>query len=364
MSSLAAWHGPWHDSDMASQIWGTFSVKDHCQPNAFVREVLLFDRLVLPVPSDEQERSRWRHPNPKDAQESWDPDRLDVLRNILGSQDIPAEPVPERGWFGSIRRQSGRSPSDALPPDPLVWDSPWNEQRWQGSQVDAAQIITNMDAFYATRQILAMGQDLPGVIEAVAAFPSAKKCKEELKPGDAPPAGPTAAQALLMLAAPLLTPREQEGKDFGPLRDAAALAREPRFRQERQAYYDWMREFVKPLQSKERQALHEVQVDQGTMKLAEEQLQRLVVAQRELLGEKERRRWWTRAEYAMTVISVGAAAGLALAAALPVIGVAVPVIGFVGWVAGKVASPEPPEPRPLGGASVFVTAQRRLGWQD
>ena len=75
------------------------------------------------------------------------------------------------------------------------------------------------------------------------------------------------------------------------------------------------------------------------MKLAEEHLQRLVVAQRELLGEKERRRWWTRAEYAMTVISVGAAAGLALAAALPVIGVAVPVIGFGGWVAGKIAGP-------------------------
>src|SRR5215469_5514526 len=97
---LAAWHGPWHDSDMASQIWGTFSVKDHCQPNAFVREVLLFDRLVLPVPSDAQERSRWSHPNPKDPQESWDPDRLDVLRNILGSQEVLAEPVQERGWLG------------------------------------------------------------------------------------------------------------------------------------------------------------------------------------------------------------------------------------------------------------------------
>lgn len=35
---------------MGGQIWGTFSVKDHCRPNAFVREVLLFDRLVLPVP--------------------------------------------------------------------------------------------------------------------------------------------------------------------------------------------------------------------------------------------------------------------------------------------------------------------------
>ena len=148
MWPLAACQASWHDSCMASQIWGTFSVKDHCRANAFVREVLLFDRLVLPVPSDEQERSRWRQPNPKNPQENWDPDRLDVLRNILGSQDILAEPVEERGLLGTIRRRRAHSPP-ALSPHPLVWDSPWNEQRWQGSQVDAAKIITNMDAFYA-----------------------------------------------------------------------------------------------------------------------------------------------------------------------------------------------------------------------
>src|ERR1700740_3302090 len=100
---------------MASQIWGTFSVKDHCQSNAFVREVLLFDRLVLPVPSDEHERSRWRHPNPKVPAETWDPDRLDVLRSILGSQDILAEPIQEQGWQGTIRRRWGRSRPGASP---------------------------------------------------------------------------------------------------------------------------------------------------------------------------------------------------------------------------------------------------------
>jgi hypothetical protein len=209
-----------------------------------------------------------------------------------------------------------------------------------------------------------MGQDLPGVIEAVAAFPSAKQCRDELKPGKPRPPDLTAVQALLMLAAPLLLPRGEEGKDFGPLRDAAALAREAQFRKERQAYYDWMREFVKPLQSAGHRGLDEIKIDQASVKLAEEQLQGLVAAERQLLGKRERRRWWTRTEYAMTVISVGAAAGLALTAALPVIGVAAPVIGFGGWVAGKLGAPEPPEERPLGGASVFVTAQRRLGWPD
>jgi hypothetical protein len=348
---------------MGGQIWGTFSVKDHCQPNAFVREVLLFDRLVLPVPENDQERTRWLHPNAQDPEETWDPERLDRLRDILGTQDVPAQPAPAGGWLARMGRQWMRSAPAPAPP-PLTWDSPWTEHRWQyyRSRVMRAQTITHSDAYYTTRQILATGQDLPGVIEAVAAFPSAGRCRAELKPSDQPPADPTAAQALLMLAAPLLTPRGDEGKDFGPLRDAAALARDAKFRAARQAYYDWMREFVRPLQSAGHQALDEVRLDRGSLKLAEEQLHGLVTAERELLGQQEQRRWWTRAEYAMTVISVGATAGLALTAALPVLGAAAPVIGFGGWLAGKLAAPEPPEQRPLGGASVFVTAQRRLGW--
>jgi hypothetical protein len=43
---------------MALEIWGTFSVADHLSPQAFVADVLLYDRLVLPVP-DAKERERW-----------------------------------------------------------------------------------------------------------------------------------------------------------------------------------------------------------------------------------------------------------------------------------------------------------------
>ena len=202
------------------------------------------------------------------------------------------------------------------------------------------------------------------MIEAVAAFPSARQCWEELKPSDPPPPDLTAAQGLIMLAAPLLIPRGDEGKDFGPLRAAAALAREAEFRTARQAYYDWMRDFVQPLQSSEHRGLDDVELDRGSLKLAEEQLRGLAAAERQLLGKREQRRWWTRTDYAMTVIGVAATAGLALTAVLPVIGVAASVVGFGGWVAGKLAAPESPDERPLSGASMFVTAQRRLGWQS
>ncbi len=182
-------------------------------------------------------------------------------------------------------------------------------------------------------------------------------------PGVTPPYA-TAAQALLMLGTPLLVPNGEEGTDFGPLRAAAELAREPTFRAERQAYYGWMREFVEPLQQHPDQTLAEIEIDRASIILAGERLQSLVSAQRELLGADERKRRWSRIEFASTVVSVGLTAGLALAAAMPVVGAAAPLVGFGGWLASKRANPTPPEPRPLGGASMFVTAQRRLGWDD
>ena len=42
---------------MGAPVWGTFSVRDHCRPGAFVREVLLYDRLVVPYP-DPNARAR------------------------------------------------------------------------------------------------------------------------------------------------------------------------------------------------------------------------------------------------------------------------------------------------------------------
>jgi NADPH:quinone reductase-like Zn-dependent oxidoreductase len=47
-------------------VWGTFSVRDHLRPEAFLREVLVFDRLVIPYPDPEVpgEWERWRRPDP------------------------------------------------------------------------------------------------------------------------------------------------------------------------------------------------------------------------------------------------------------------------------------------------------------
>jgi hypothetical protein len=40
------------------EVWATYSVRDHLAPKAFVADVMLYDRLVIPVPAENDE-SHW-----------------------------------------------------------------------------------------------------------------------------------------------------------------------------------------------------------------------------------------------------------------------------------------------------------------
>jgi hypothetical protein len=58
--------------------WGTFSVLDHLDPAALTTEILLYDRLVFPVPSSPEARQRWE-------QQGRRPDLLDRRLTELGN---------------------------------------------------------------------------------------------------------------------------------------------------------------------------------------------------------------------------------------------------------------------------------------
>lgn len=84
---------------MARQIWGCYSVADHLERRAFVADLLLYDRLVVPTPSAD-DLGRW--------EKWWDPDRQARLLDILG-------PFAERMiWSPGLREQFARewSPAD------------------------------------------------------------------------------------------------------------------------------------------------------------------------------------------------------------------------------------------------------------
>jgi hypothetical protein len=81
-----------HENSMI-QIWATYSVKDHLQPKAFIADVMLYDRLFIPVPAkDHLERGK-----------DWNVERQAELLNILGER---AEAVVwDQYWRGKWRPQ-------------------------------------------------------------------------------------------------------------------------------------------------------------------------------------------------------------------------------------------------------------------
>jgi len=77
---------------MAEQLWGTYSVADHCEPYAFIADLILYDRLLVPVPpsDDSHEWDRW-------ATNEWRPERQKLLLKELGDYVKPI------GWTKELR---------------------------------------------------------------------------------------------------------------------------------------------------------------------------------------------------------------------------------------------------------------------
>jgi hypothetical protein len=87
---------------MAFETWGAFSVTEHLARKAFVADVLLYEKLVIPVP-DKKERKRWIEPGRK-------PEVLDRKLEIL-------EGGPAKGRSQSKSTHRTRLRLDAATPD-------------------------------------------------------------------------------------------------------------------------------------------------------------------------------------------------------------------------------------------------------
>jgi hypothetical protein len=317
------------------EVWGTCSVKDHTRPHAFLRELLLFDKLVVPVPATDEERARWRRPKSENPSETWDPDRLDELLGVLGTQHSP-------GHNGAR----------------LVWTSPWDEERWQAQRGQIAELVT-FDAFQTTRIILAMGEDIPAVVEAVAAYSSEQDWRNDVQPEAGRPADVTAAQALVALPREFLVPPAEDGDAVDTLKEVVELASNPDFVAARTEYHAWLRGFVEPLRSGA-EGLAEVALDAASLELAQQRFRDLVERERAVVTADRRRKRWTKVEWASTVVGTGTSVGLALLEPLAGLAALPSLMQFAGWAAGKRTAP--PAGRPLSGASLVVTAERQLKW--
>jgi hypothetical protein len=153
----------------------------------------------------------------------------------------------------------------------------------------------------------------------------------------------------------LSPPPESEGGEFANLRHAIELAIDRDFQRKREAYYDWARRFAGAVQG----PLSAVSLDRPSMMLFEEELRTVVEEERAIVRRHERLKMWTPVEFTLVTLGTLTAAAPFVPAALgPWIGLGGAALGFGGWAASKLGDSR--EPRPLGGASMFVAAENHF----
>jgi hypothetical protein len=193
---------------MLIERWGSLSVSDHVNTSALVANVLLYDRLVVPVMVDQpdrDERAYW-------CAHGWDPDLQERRLDQLG---------------------------------PLAIRRPWNTQRREQYRTRAMQLAAeqadakHIDALGLTRRLLAQEQvvELPaGVahVEVIGAYNSTRGVRHDYRLTDRQ--DHLSSQALLItrrLALPAGADREHA------LSTAIKLSQEPEFRSKRAELFEW-----------------------------------------------------------------------------------------------------------------------------
>jgi hypothetical protein len=201
----------WHE------IWGTCSVIDHQHPGAFVAEVLLYDKLLIPVPptvkdgiSADEAASEWDR-----WSVAWNPDRQRRILEILGDR---AEPIP---W--TAERQA----------------------EWKSSM---EQLVSDArrDGYFGTGTVLQrFAPAMARSVVAVSQYHSLAELKgagiRQLQPEEKLPS----SSLLAVLGHELLLPDEpKEDDDFLILREAVKVAVDPSFRAKRRALHEWQQDFL------------------------------------------------------------------------------------------------------------------------
>jgi len=194
---------------MRTERWGSLSVADHTDTDSLAANVLLYDRLVLPVMTeqvDRNERAYWM----------------------------------DRGWDPSLQTRR----LEQL--DELAIQRPWDRQRRLNFKSRMAEVLAEqgdakrmVDAYGTTRQLLAQEQvvKLPkGVehVDVVAAYSSGRSLRQDFRFAEL---SPNLSEQALLLRRRLAIPARTDPEDT--LRAAIELSRDPGFRKKRADLFEW-----------------------------------------------------------------------------------------------------------------------------
>ena len=200
--------------DMARETWAVYSVRDHLAAYAFVPDVLLYDCVRVPVPT-EDDRERW-------VDQGWNPERQARLLAVLGDRVKPIE-------WNALQREQWRS-------------------NYHAAQQSASE--TRPDAFHLTR--IQLIDSLPRTvtgIDTVCGYQDLDELRDDGqvvrldRPDTAP--GLVAASVAWDFAVPAQAQKAAPHLDaeLEVLAAAVAVSGRKEYRRNRRAYWRWVREF-------------------------------------------------------------------------------------------------------------------------
>lgn len=221
------------------QLWGTFSVVDHLRPDAFVSDVLVYNRLVVPVPPDDAVDA-WE-------QGGWQPGRQRTILDILKDGDrsrveeIPWEPERRTEYRSQISRMKSNLAAGAAIDVPAI-------QSLQPAGPDTLQQLATRMAlvdYRSEQRDRAMIAGIPpSPVDIVAAYGSEEEFTGET--GATPANDPASPVDLLgAFAWPFAVPAEDGGADLDTLKRAVEYANQPQVQQHRQAFHRWRGKMVR-----------------------------------------------------------------------------------------------------------------------
>ncbi len=215
---------------MGRERWGTFSVIDHLQNRAFVTDVLLYNRLVIPFPPTETERARWFKNN-------WQPDKLDAKLELLGDIAVPvAWDKSKQIAFNNLYQTSSAVNSDIA----LHLDGIRNNIDYE---------VDKQNPYEITKAILSKWKmpEMPGVttVWAMAAYSSYEGYKKDIDTFALNTIEKQSQRHLSMIISQKFLVPENNGKsDDDMLKDAIKLVDRDDFKEKRIALYKWQESII------------------------------------------------------------------------------------------------------------------------
>ena len=284
---------------MTIERWGAFSVIDHTNPSRMAADVLLYDRLVFPIP-------------PKASEKDWDKKQWNPARRAKQLGDLAIR----ENWTEEHHRD-------------------W-QRIFEKITEDANHEVEADLRYEATRQVLAQGKwnyEKPPGVDKIFVY-SAYQSEGETKFSnfsaeglvDPPPLSQETTKLQGLIAARILVPDERDGEES--LKRALDLAHKPAFIEARRDFFDWQ---------------YDVLSGDMPAELAVDRLERTIKRYNSFVESSDRS---CRVETIVTITVVAASLAVATASVVP--GVFAPLAAF-GLAGEQIVT--------LGGAGIGAVAQ-------